>query len=523
MQLEEVLQALNALPVKEKEAAIQAAVKANARYKWKPKWEEQIDGFLCNADELFYGGQAGGGKTDLIIGLSLTEHSRSLVLRRTNKEATKLVERYAEILEGRDGWNGQDNVWRIDSRIIDISGCQHEDDKQKFKGTPHDFIGFDEVSDFTESQYRFIIAWNRSSEPSQRCRVVAAGNPPTRPEGLWVLKYWAPWIDPNHPNPAKAGELRWFTMVNGEDTEVDGPGPHLIDGEQIIARSRTFIPAKLESNPYLSDTNYSAVLAALPPELRAAYKDGRFDASLKDDVFQVIPTAWVMAAQSRWRSDGYLKCNMTSMALDPAGGGNDAEELIWRHQGWFAEPQTAKGDETADGSRAAGKIVQYRRHNAPVIVDVGGGYGGAVTLRLKDNEIDHHAFNGAATSISKTKDGKLSFVNKRAEAWWRMREELDPDQEGGSVIALPPGAEIRADLATPHWKLTTRGIQIESKEEIRKRIGRSPGKGDAMVMCLSEGQEVLTRELHKASSQFRHPKQQFANVGYSKSKTRRRR
>lgn len=487
--------------------------------RWNPNPGPQTVAFHSPVDELFYGGQAGGGKTDLLCGAAITAHNRSLILRRTNKEASKLVERFIEILGTRDGWNGQEHVWRLDGRVIDISGCQHEDDKQKFKGTPHDLIAFDEVSDFTETQYRFIIGWNRSADANQRCRVIAAGNPPTTPEGLWVLKYWGPWLDPSHPNPAKPGELRWFTTINGEDAEVDGPGPHLIEGEEIMARSRTFIPAKLSENPDLAATNYASVLAALPSELRAAYKEGRFDAALKDNPFQVIPTRWILEAQSRWKPDGFHDVTMTSMALDPAGGGNDAEELVWRHGGWISEPVTAKGELTKDGSRAAGMIVAHRRHNAPVIVDVGGGYGGAVVQRLQDNEIAHHAFNGANNSIGKTKDGKLAFFNKRAEAWWRFREELDPDQEGGSVIAIPPGAEVRADLASPHWKLTTRGIQIESKDDIRKRIGRSPGKGDAMVMCLTEGQAVITRELHRASKRPAAPK---VMLGYQNAKKGRR-
>lgn len=489
-------------------------VKAQLKH-WKPNPGPQTLAYYSEADELFYGGQAGGGKSDLVVGLSLTAHDKSLVLRRTNKEATKLVERYVEIIGTRNGWNGQDNVWRIDGRVIDISGCQHEDDKQKFKGTPHDFIGFDEISDFTESQYRFITGWNRSTKKGQRCRVVAAGNPPTTPEGLWVLKYWAPWVDPNHPKPAKNGELRWFTTIDGEDTEVDGPGPHDVDGEMIIARSRTFIPAELEDNPDLSETNYNSVLAALPPELRDAYKEGRFDTAMRDDAFQVIPSAWIMAAQARWKADGFIASNMTAIALDPAGGGNDAEELIWRHGGWFSEPLTTTGAQTADGSRSAGLIVQYRRHDCPVIVDIGGGYGGAVVQRLGDNNIKHHAFNGAEASIAKTRDGKLGFFNKRAEAWWRLREELDPDQEGGSVIALPPGAEIRADLATPRWQLTTRGIKVEAKEDIRKRLGRSPGKGDVIMMCLSEGQAVITRQLQLTR---RTPK---VVLGYQHAKGRR--
>jgi hypothetical protein len=501
---------------KRKALASLPAVRARVN-QWQPNPGPQTLAYNSPADELFYGGQAGGGKSDLIVGLSLTAHQKSLVLRRTNKEASKFVERFAEVLGTRDGWNSQAQVWRFPDRIIDIAGCQHEDDKQKYKGSPHDFIGFDEVSDFSETQYRFIIGWNRSADKRQRCRVVAAGNPPTTPEGLWVLKYWAPWVDPDHPNPAKPGELRWFTTIGGEDTEVEGPGPHMIGGEAITARSRTFIPAQLDDNPDLAETNYASVLAALPEELRAAYKEGRFDASLRDDAFQVIPSRWISLAQERWTSDGFKDFAMTAMAFDPAGGGNDAEELIWRHAGWFAPPVTAKGEQTSDGSRAAGVIVTHRRQNAPVIVDVGGGYGGSVTLRLKDNEIPHHAFNGAGRSIAKTKDGKLAFANKRAEAWWRMREELDPDQEGGSVIALPPGAEIRADLASPHWKLTATGILVESKDELRKRLGRSPGKGDAIVMCLSEGNAVLTRELHKATQRGRTP---TVKLGYAKTKGR---
>src|SRR5204863_7004207 len=46
------------------------------------------------------------------------------------------------------------------------------------------------------------------------------------------------------------------------------------------------------------------------------------------------------------------------------------------------------------------------------------------------------AFNGASESTEVTRDGaKLAFYNRRAEVWWRFREALDPDQEGGSAIA----------------------------------------------------------------------------------------
>ena len=80
----------------------------------------------------------------------------------------------------------------------------------------------------------------------------------------------------------------------------------------------------------------------------------------------------------------------------------------------------------------------------------------------------------ARMNFVQTKDGQLKFANRRAEAWWRFREALDPDQPDGATIALPPNAELRADLCTPTWKLTARGILLESKDDIRKRLGRSP-------------------------------------------------
>ena len=344
-------------------------------------------------------------------------------------------------------------------------------------------------------QYRFIIGWNRSTDPKQRCRVIVASNPPTTAEGLWVVKHWAPWLDKTHPNPAKPGELRWFTTINGEDREVDGLGPHVIDGEQVYARSRTFIRATQSDNPDLARTGYGASLAALPEELRRAYRDGDFSVGIRDADFQVIPTAWVLAAEARWKPDGANGLAMTAMALDPAGGGRDSAELARRHGGWYAEMISAKGQETADGSATAAMVVRYRRDKSPVIVDVGGGYGGGVTLRLEDNDIQPAPFNGANQSIEKTKDGQLTFANKRAETWWKFREALDPDEPDGSAIALPPDPELRADLCTPTWKLTSRGILLESKEEIRKRLGRSPGKGDAVVMAWSEG---------NAAAAFRH-------------------
>ncbi len=501
MKLEDLLARLTALPEADRKEAERLAMEATSHMVWVPNPGPQTDAFMTLADETFYGGQAGGGKTDLACGLALTEHKKSLILRRYNKDAVKISTRMVEIVGSDDGLTkSPTHTFKHGDRVIEFSGCEMESDKQRFKGDPHDLIVFDEGSDFLESQYVFITTWNRSADKNQRCRVLVTSNPPTTAEGLWVIKRWGAWLDPTHPNPAAPGELRWYTTnEEGLDIEVDGRGPHLIGGEQIFARSRTYIPAALSDNPDLAATDYSSVLSSLPPELRAAYRDGKFSAALKDADFQVIPTAWIVAAQERWNPNGWKGNAMTAICIDPAGGGRDYEVIGWRYGGWFSPLQDTKGKHTADGSAAAASVVKHRKHECGVVVDMGGGFGGGVTMRLKDNGISHIAFNGANVSRAKSKDGKLQFVNKRAEAWWKFREELDPDQEGGSAIALPPDAELRADLAAPTWKLGPSGIKLEAKEDLRKRLGRSPGKGDVVVMLLSEGHKAAVAALNRRS------------------------
>lgn len=491
---------------------------------WVPNTGPQQQAYFCEADELFYGGQAGGGKTDLLIGLALTSHHDSLILRRVNDDAKDIAKRARGIAGPGHGYNGVDKILRLDDRTVRFAGCQHEDDKERFKGRAKDFYGFDEIGDFTRSQFKFITAWNRSARDGQRCRVVAAGNPPTRPEGLWVLQYWAAWLDPRHSRPAKPGELRWYTTDDdGNEIEVEGRGPHVLPNcvLPVYARSRTFIPAKLSDNPDLAKTDYQASLDSLDPAIRSAYRDGNFLAELKDDDWQLIPTAWVLAAMDRWTEDGHKDFTMTAMAVDNSGGG-DATAIAWRHRGWYAPLVSIKGKETKDGNAMAGYVVRYRRDNCPVVVDAGGGFSGAMALRLKDNGIACVVFNFAGEAKGRTRDAaKLTFANARAEAYWRFREELNPEQEGGSVIGLPPDDELKADLCAVHYSVSARGILIEPKDKIRERIGRSPDKGDAAIMCLSAGTQAVARAMRRNAVMPGQGRTPVINLGHAAMKARR--
>ena len=521
--LDEILASFQGMKPEEKKEVVAAALASTVDMKWVPSPGPQTQAYLSKADVLLYGGQGGGGKSDLGLGLAFTAHKRSLIMRRKYANLSSLTERAIAINGTRSGFNGSPPplIRTSDGRYVQFGANQHLGDEQDWQGHAFDYKFFDEACQFMELQIRFHLGWLRDADGSekgqgQRVRAVLGSNPPLDPTGDWLIKMFRPWLDLTYPKPKASGELAWFvTAPDGSDLEVDDDTPVELDGKKLDPSSRTFIPAALSDNPYLVNTGYQAKLDALPEPLRSAVRDGNFMAAREDADFQVIPLAWIIAAQARWKEDGWKASQMTAMGYDPAGGGKDAAELAWRHLGWYAPLVSVTGEITKDGSASVATIIKHRRANAPVVVDVGGGYGGGVCLRLNDNKIPHVGFNGAGKSTGRTSGrskgqlntspnepsgtshGQLMFVNMRAEAWWRFREELDPDQEGGSPIALPPDPELRADLAAPVYQVKTNGILIESKDDLRKRLGRSPGKGDAVVMCLSEGNRAVRSALWK--------------------------
>ena len=487
--LTELERLLSGLPEDRVQGIAKATEPLFSTKKFVPNPGPQTLAYESEADELFYGGSLGGGKTEMLLGLALNSHRRSLILRRLNAEVEGLIDRMVEIIGNEKGLKRNPPArWIRPNQIIMFGGCQHLDDRKKYQGVAKDFIGFDEVSNFLREQYEFIIAWARSTVPGQRVRVVATGNPPTNAEGMWVLERWAAWLDPNHPNPALPGELRWYTTINGVDTEVDGPGPVMVDGvpmldergQQIIPKSRSFIPAQLSDNPDLAETGYSAAISAMPKELQAMAK-GDFTAAHQDDMWQVFPGEWVDEAMRRWNETGG-QAKMTVLAVDIAQGGGDRSVFCARHGSWFDRLIVYPGVETPDGPTLAGLIFRHRMHGAEVVLDMGGGYGGSVRDHLKQT-MDPTLYSGAETAEAITdRSGMFKFLNKRAAATWTLREALDPAY--GSYLALPPDQELKAELVSYRWQVMPGNkIKIAAKDEIRQLLGRSPDKADALIMA----------------------------------------
>ena len=456
--------------------------------KWVPLPGPQSAALECEADILFYGGSAGGGKTDLIIGTAVEHHERSIIYRRESTQLQGIFDRMAQIVGGRDGFNSKDKIWRLPDCQVEFGSVKNAGDEEKYQGRAHDLKCFDEICHFLESQFRFLCGWMRSDNPDIRQRIICTGNPPTSPEGEWVRQFWGPWLDKRNPMyPYPPGELLWYTTIGGKDHLCDGPEPFervREDGktEIVTPKSRTFIPSSVRDNIFLMESGYESTLQAMPEPLRSKMLYGDFSAGMQDHEWQVIPTSWVEAAQARWKPRE-IKGEMDSLGVDVARGDEDAPSgddnvLAPRYGTWFDELIVKPGNETPTGPDCASFVIKHRRDHAPVHIDVIG-VGSSPTDFLKENGIQTIVICGAHGSDAKDSVNGIKFANKRAELYWKLREALDP--VGGEDLALPPDQELLVDLCAPRWSVTSRGILVESKKDIKKRIQRSPNKGDAVV------------------------------------------
>ena len=224
-------------------------------------------------------------------------------------------------------------------------------------------------------------------------------------------------------------------------------------------------------------------------ESSAVYQNrvrGEFAASDEDGV---IPLAWVEAANERWREwdEAGRPGTLLRVGVDVGRGGDKstiARRLDWTPPGQPGRKvisgleRSGKPDTMELTGRVAGII---KAHAALAVVDVIG-IGAGVVDRLREQKLAVLAFNSSEHSSMKDRTKELEFTNKRSEGWWTLRELLDPTY--GEWVALPPDDLLIGDLTAPHYRLVSGGrVQVESKDDIRKRLGRSTDDGDAVMMA----------------------------------------
>lgn len=200
----------------------------------------------------------------------------------------------------------------------------------------------------------------------------------------------------------------------------------------------------------------------------------------------VVPLGWVEAAMQRhreWQEAGSPEpVGRRLLGVDVAREGEDDTCLAIRIGEVTQEVRRYRKADTMETTGFVVGAYGVDPDNSLPVVDVIG-VGGGVVDRLRELNIPVLAFNAAGSAKGLTdRTGEMGFTNLRAAAWWNLRELLDPSR--GSRIALPDSEILKADLTAPKWRVMSGGkIQIESKADIKKRLGRSPDEGDSVVMA----------------------------------------
>lgn len=241
---------------------------------WTPQPKQRL--FLeRNEFEAFYGGAAGGGKSDAMVVEALRQvnipHYKGIILRKTYPQLAELIDksyRYYKAVCPKARYNSSEHTWKFPSGAKIIFGSmQHSQDKIKYQGQAYDFVGFDELTHFTYDEYIYMFSRCRPNGPGTQLYVRATGNPGGIGHG-WVKQRF---IDAGPP-------MKTIWALN----EWDDP-----DGNHHKAKqSRIFVPSSVFDNPALlqNDPMYIQRLASLPKADRDALLMGDWN-SFSGQVF----------------------------------------------------------------------------------------------------------------------------------------------------------------------------------------------------------------------------------------------
>lgn len=241
---------------------------------WTPQPKQAL--MMSRAEyEALYGGAAGGGKTDYLVIEALRQvhipHYKGLILRRTFPQLKDIIDKaysYYPRVFPKARYNATNHRWTFPSGAkIDFGSLNTEADKYKYQGIVYDFIGFDELTHFTASQYEYLKSRNRPSGPGTDVYIRSTANPGGVGHG-WV-------------------KTRFVTAGEPGKPIIDVVKIHTPEGTRYKAQSRVYIPASVFDNHKLleNDPEYVTRLATLPEAERDALLYGDWD-SFSGQVFK---------------------------------------------------------------------------------------------------------------------------------------------------------------------------------------------------------------------------------------------
>lgn len=298
---------------------------------------------LHDEPEAFYGGAAGGGKSDALLAAALeyvdTPGYASLLLRRTYQDLAKpgaLMDRAHDWLANTGArWNEQKKQWRFPSdALLTFGYLETENDKFQYQSAEYQFIGFDELTQFTESQYTYLFSrLRRLAGVNIPLRMRAGSNPAEDPSGYWVAERFVP--DDFTPDDALQPVVVWKASIDGAGRPV----------------SRPFVPARLEDNPFLDQAAYEESLDQLDAVTRAQLRTGDWRIRKRGNIYPMwdedyhiitwgqfkaiygvahIPEHWQIGVSQDWGFTDLHPCVTTWMATAAANAPLKGSVFIYR-------------------------------------------------------------------------------------------------------------------------------------------------------------------------------------------------
>ena len=228
---------------------------------WHANPGPQSEFLKSKVREVFYGGAAGGGKTDALIMLPLYRiyhpRHRSIILRRTWPQLLEVIDRMQELypqIAPAAKWYESEKRWLWPSGAITQLGyAEHEQDIKNFKSFEYDLVAFDELTSFTESMYLFMFSRNRTKSRDLPPLLRSASNPGDIGHE-WVFERFISGRSP----------FQVYDIVI--EDKISGTKSHM---------ERQYIPAKVWDNPKMPNmAEYITGLMAMGEDDAAAYLHG---------------------------------------------------------------------------------------------------------------------------------------------------------------------------------------------------------------------------------------------------------
>lgn len=468
------------------------------------------------ADIVIGGGSAGGGKTYALL-LDPLRYAADgdfggVIFRRTTPQIRNEGGLWdtSEVLYSLLGADpkGAQLEWSFPSGMkMKFTHLEHEKDKFNHQGAQYPWIGFDELTHFSKSQFFYLMTRNRSPHGIPTS-IRATCNPD--PDS-WVAEFIEWWIDAEtgFPIPGRDGVLRYFTLDSGNIVwggsyeEVMQKCKHLFENKDLkhakpedLIKSVTFIRGSIYNNAELlkSDPSYLASLLAQDEETKSRYLEGNW--KLVQDNLALCDYQAIEDLFTNYVEEDSLKC----ITCDVARFGQDLA-VIYVWCGFnvdkiviFTKSSTTELIQAIESLREEFKIPKSK-----VLVDEGGVGGGVV-------DGGYLGFNGNSSIIedpqNKKKNFKENYKNLKAQCWYKMAEKINRREvaiylddifvDGVKTDTVKVGAKvynvkdlIKKDLRCFKRDKIDKEIKktINNKESQKNILGgRSPDNGDTIMM-----------------------------------------